>query len=156
MGRLAELERKLENAPKPLRDLADQLADQLDRQLDQNADDQAWDALLGPAYTAGQVARLLGITQQAVGQRRGLLRLTQRNGRVAYPVMQFDGDAPLDGIDATVATLSPVVGSAWTIASWLAGPNPDLEGRTPVQALRDGDRERVLALARRFKHALQR
>jgi len=156
MGRLAELERKLENAPKPLRDLADQLADQLDRQLDQHADDQAWAEQLGAAYTARQVAQLLGVTQQAVGQRRGLLRLKQRNGHVVYPVVQFDGDAPLQGIDEVVATLDPTVADHWTIASWLTGPNPDLGGRTPAQALRDGDRDRVLVLARRFANALER
>lgn len=156
MGRLAELERKLENAPRSLRDLADQLADQIDRQLDQHADDQAWADQLGAAYTAGQVAQLLGISQQAVGQRRGLLRLKQRNGHVVYPVVQFDGDAPLTGVDEAVVALGPAVADHWTIASWLTGPNPDLDGRTPAQALRDGDRERVLTLAHRFANALAR
>ncbi len=156
MGRLAELERRLENAPKSLRDFADQLADQLSRQLDQHANDQAWADQLGAAYTAGQVAQLLGITKQAVGQRRGLLRLKQRNGHVVYPVVQFDGDAPLKGIDETVATLDPAAADHWTIASWLTGPNPDLDGRTPAQALRNGDRDRVLALARRLANALER
>jgi hypothetical protein len=97
MGRLTELDRRLADAPESVRAQVEVLADQLARLLDQAEDDQAWAEQVGPAYTAKQVAALLGVTRQAVRQRRGLLRLEQRNGKTVYPVWQFDGATVLPG-----------------------------------------------------------
>lgn len=113
-----------------------------------------WAEQVGPAYTRQSVADLLGITPQTVARRKGLLALEQSSGGVVYPVFQFDGCELLAGIDEVVRVMTPVVETAWTIAAMLTAPQRDLDGRTPVQALREGDMEDVLLLARRAANAL--
>lgn len=156
MGRLAELERRLADAPESVRQQAGVLADQIERLLAQSQDDAVWAEQIGPAYTATQVAKLLGVSRQAVGQRRGLLRLEQRDGRVAYPVFQFDGAAVLSGLSEVVVELTPAVATQWTIASWLTSPNAELDDLPPHEVLRRGERSRVLRAARGFAVALHR
>ena len=91
--------------------------------------DHAWADRLGPAFAGAAVARLLGRPAAGVAGDPGLLRLTARDGQAIYPLL------PL------------------TIASWLVTPQSDLDGRTPRQALLDGDGTRVLELARRLAAA---
>ena len=134
MSRLSELDDRVAQAPAPVRARAEALIAQLDRLLSQAEDDQAWAVQLGPAYTTTQVARLLGVTKQAVAKRRGLLRLEQRDGKTVYPVFQFDGDRPLPGMETVVSTLADEVATPWTTASWLTSAQP-LEpraGSTPL------------------------
>jgi hypothetical protein len=150
MGRLGELERRLANAPDDVRDKAAVLTNQIVRLLEQAEDDELWTQQVGPAYTAGQVAQLLGVSRQAVGQRRGLLGLKQRDGRIVYPIIQFDGAGVLPGIPQVVMELTPVVASPWTIGSWLTSPNPELDHVRPYEALRRGELSAVVQAARQF------
>lgn len=85
-----------------------------------------------------------------------LLRLEMRDGEIGYPVFQFDGRRKLPGIREVIDILGPVVASPWTIASWLTSPAAALDGRAPVQILRDGRIEAVTAAARRTAEALAR
>lgn len=128
---------------------------QIEVLLRQDADDRAWAAQLGPAYRQGQVARLLGKSRQAVSADQGLLRLEMRDGQIGYPVFQFEGRRLLPGMRDVVRVLAPVVATSWTIASWLASPAPALDGRTPLEALRAGEADTVLALAREIAAALE-
>jgi hypothetical protein len=75
------------------------------------------------------------------------LRLRNQDGRPVYPVVQFDGRRLLPGVAEVVGILARVV-EPLTVASWLTAPNPQLDGRRPVEALRDGDMAAVLAVAR--------
>lgn len=129
---------------------------QIEILLRQDADDRAWAAQLGPVYRQSDVARLLHKSRQAVSADQGLLRLEMRDGQIGYPVFQFDGRRVLPGMRAVVRALAPVVASSWTTASWLTSPAPELDGRTPLEALRAGDVEAVLALARRTAANLER
>ena len=79
-----------------------------------------------------------------------------RDGEIGYPVFQFDGRRALPGIRAVIGILGPVVASPWTIASWLTSASTILDGRTPIQALRDGHIEAVMAAARQAAEALGR
>lgn len=76
--------------------------------LEQDAADRAWGDQIGPSLTQADTARLLGKSEQAIAKDRRLLRLKTRLGRVAYPVLQFRGRAPLRGIaevgDAALAS----------------------------------------------------
>lgn len=112
------------------------------------ADDRAWAAQIGPAHPPDAVAALLQLRVEDVATQPGLVRLTQRNGEVVYPVFQFDGPRLLEGISDVVATLTPVMASTWTIASWLTSPQPSLDGDRPSGRLRAGDSRPVTALAR--------
>ena len=123
---------------------------QVDLLLRQAEDDRAWTEQLGPVYTQGQVAELLGKSKQAVSTNTGLLRLDLRDGRVGYPIFQFDGDRILPGITTIVRALSPVAATTWTVASWLTSPSSDLGGKTPLERLRRGDMSDVTLVADRL------
>jgi hypothetical protein len=120
--------------------------------LEQDATDRAWAGQVGPALTQADAARLLGKTEQAVAKDRRLLRLKTRSGRVAYPLVQFDGRRQLPGVADVVRTLTDVA-DPLTITAWLTGAHPALDGVRPVDALREGRRDEVLAAARRFAHS---
>src|SRR4051794_986708 len=127
----------------------------VDEILAADADAQAWVDQLGPALTGASVAKMLGVSPQAVSSNKGLLRLTMRSGRVGYPLFQFRGSRPIDGLAAIVRRLRPAVATEWTIASWLTSPNAELEGDSPIKALRSKRRaESVTVAAERFAAAL--
>lgn len=117
--------------------------------LEQDVADQGWAEQVGPAFAQADVALLLGVSEQAVSKSRSLLRLRQRDGRPVYPVVQFDGRRVVPGLDRVLASLLASV-EALTAASWLTVVRADLHGRRPVDALREGEVDRVLALAEDF------
>jgi hypothetical protein len=129
---------------------------QVDLLLRQAEDDQAWTDQLGPVYTQGQVAELLGKSKQAVSTDKGLLRLEMRDGRIGYPIFQFEGDRILPGIQDVVRALAPVAATSWTVASWLTSPSSDLGGETPLERLRRGDVPEVTVVADRLAVAWAR
>lgn len=139
-----------------IQDTSPEVQYQIERLLHQDADDRAWAEQLGPVYRQGDVARLLDKTRQAVSADSGLLRLTLRNGDIGYPVFQFDGRRMLPGVREVVRLLEPVVASPWTIASWLTSPAGELDGRAPIEVLRDGRIDAVIELARQTAATLER
>lgn len=120
--------------------------------LEQDQVDRQWAAQIGTALSQPDVARLLHVSVQAVSKNRGLLRLTNRDGRVVYPVMQFDGRRPLPGLARVLGALDGSL-LPLTVASWLTLATPALDDNTPVHALRDGDIDRVVALAHQVAQA---
>jgi hypothetical protein len=136
------------------RDASEDTRRQIDRLLEQDADDQAWAEQLGPVYRQGDVADLLGKSKQAVSADPGLLKLELRSGQLGYPVFQFDGRRLLPGIREVVETLTSVVETSWTIASWLASPQPSSQGQRPLDRLRAGEIDEVLAAARRMARTM--
>ncbi|MCA1778162.1 MAG: hypothetical protein LC637_01905 [Xanthomonadaceae bacterium] len=137
-----------------VRDASPETRYQIERLLRQDADDRAWAEQLGPAYRQGDVARLLGKSRQAVSADSGLLRLEMRDSEIGYPIFQFDGRRKLPGIREVISILGQAVASPWTIASWLTSPALALDGRAPIQALRDGQIEAVTTAARQAAEAL--
>lgn len=117
--------------------------------LEQDLADRAWSEQLGPALSQRDVARLLGRSEQAVSKDARLLRLRNRDGRPVYPVVQFRGRGTLPGVAEVLRLLDGVV-EPLTSASWLTAPNRALGGWRPVDALRDGRIDEVLAVAGRF------
>lgn len=120
--------------------------------LEQDHVDQQWAAQIGPALTQADVARLLDVSVQAVSKNKSLLRLTNRDGRVVYPIAQFDGRRPLTGLAQALAAFDGIL-QPLTVASWLTLGTAVLGQRSPAQALRDGDTEQVLALAHQAARA---
>lgn len=120
--------------------------------------DQFWEEHLGPMYDAKGVAALLGdrskpLTRQAVSK-RALLGVKTGNGRVFYPAFQFEGRQPVGGLDKVLRTVDPHLLSRWTLASWLISPERDLDNARPIDVLRSGDVDRVVAVASRWAAAL--
>lgn len=107
-----------------------------------------WTEVLGGFYTVDTVRELLGgVTKQAVSKRADLLALRTGRGRVVYPKLQFRRSRPAPGMADVLAAAPESVVDRWTLAGWLASPNRNLSGDRPVDALHDGRRQQVVALA---------
>ena len=111
--------------------------------------------LLEGALTAAQVSALLGSkTRQTAHDRReaGTLLAVQDNGVWKFPLWQFDPNGPdgvVAGLPETLRALNESgLASPLHQASFLMQPSPYLSGRTALAALRDGDADDVMALAR--------
>lgn len=108
---------------------------------------------LGPFYEAASLGPLRGIRSQSLDEqvRRGeIICLTTSVGDRLYPTFQFDGPdlAPLPDLALVLDALDPHRLDPWGDAMWLRETRPELDGRSPAQALRDGDADDVTALAR--------
>jgi acyl-CoA reductase-like NAD-dependent aldehyde dehydrogenase len=106
--------------------------------------------LLAGAKTATEVAALLGTSRQTPHDRlqSGTLIAVYDNGAWRFPVWQFDPEGPdgvIAGLPAVIRALRvpPLVK-----VSWLTRPSPYLDGATPLDALKRGEVERVVAQAR--------
>jgi hypothetical protein len=94
----------------------------------------------GGAFSAGEVAALMGVTAAAVHARRQrgtLLAVRQANGEFLYPACQFGDEGALPGLAQVLASFA--VDGEWTRLSLLLAPAPSLGGAAPVDALRAGD-----------------
>lgn len=110
-----------------------------------------WDGQIGPFYDTPSVVRLLGISKQAVADRvrRGtLVAATTRQGRVVYPTWQFAGSRVSPQISRIAAIFRDSAADGWAIASWFTTAAGVLDGKTPLEWLRDeGPEEPVAELA---------
>jgi hypothetical protein len=120
--------------------------------LEQDVSDKTWASQVGPALSQPDTALLLGKSEQAVSKDLRLLRIRNRDGRPVYPVVQFEGRAQLTGVAEVVAVLRPSL-QPLTIAAWLTAGLPALAGRRPVDALRAGEVDEVVVLARQLAHS---
>lgn len=127
------------------------------------ASDLLWERELGPLASTAQVCGIIGVSRQAIHERvqRGtLLALPASGGGYTFPLFQFgDNGRPLRRLSELIEIFlsdPPAVETTYTIASWLVTPQPELEGRTPIALLRDGDDEPVRVAARRYADRLRR
>lgn len=118
------------------------------------AAEATWEDFLGPLLAQDAVGDILGITsRQGVNdlcRRRRILGLPTKEGRL-YPAFQFKDGRALPGLPAILGLLLAEA-SEWSVASWLRTPQPEVEGRTPVEALTadtPSDLERVRVAAQR-------
>lgn len=105
----------------------------------------------GGGYRAGEVAELLGVTPQAIHARRQrgtLLAVAQLNGEFLYPACQFTGSGVVPGLDRFLKAFH--VRSPWTQLAVLLSPSPQLDGKSPLEALLSEDSEGALAVARTY------
>lgn len=111
-------------------------------------------ALLKDAITTAQVAELLGVSRQAVGERerKGQLLGEMEGGHLRFPLWQFDpagSGGVVEGLPQVLRALDeggpvPPLGKM----SWLQKKNCSLGGDAPLEALRQGRLAEVLAAAR--------
>jgi len=117
-----------------------------DTRRTQAAREEALRSVLRGAPTREQAAGRLGITPQAVSERRktGRLIALRRGREWRFPAWQFgDGDA-LPGLERLAGAYP---GTPLNLSVWAVRPSPDLGGRTPAQELaRRGGVDRVLEL----------
>lgn len=105
--------------------------------------------LLESSLTAVQVAQLLGTSRQTPHDRVSsqTLLAIRDNGKLCFPLWQFDpagSDGVIQGLPAILKALEI---SDYAKLNWLTRVNPYLDAQTPIQALKAGQKERVLAEA---------
>jgi hypothetical protein len=71
----------------------------------------------------------------------------KENGKLCFPSWQFDPAGPDGVLDGFPAVLKALEMSDYAKLNWLTRTNPLLDGQTPVQALKAGQKDRVLATA---------
>lgn len=105
----------------------------------------------GGTVTATKAAELLGqITRQAVEKRRerGTLLAIMVGGEYRYPLFQFDSQSVLPGLQEVLKAFT--VRSGWTQLSVLISPQDALDGRSLVDALKQGDVKAAVSVAATF------
>lgn len=105
--------------------------------------------LLANSLTAPQVAELLGTSRQTPHDRAksGALLAVLDRGALRFPRWQFDPEKPDGVVPGLPEVLRALHTSPLAKVSWLVRLNPYLEQRTPLQALKDNELERVTRLA---------
>jgi hypothetical protein len=99
---------------------------------------------LGPFYSTTGIARVLGgISRQAVEERRRrrtILALRTADGMWVYPAFQLDDhNRVVQGLAEVLDRFQPrTADDDWMVASFLAAPQPGLEGDSVVDHLRAG------------------
>jgi hypothetical protein len=107
----------------------------------------------GGMFDGSDVAKLLGMTPAGVHKRYQagqLLGIREEKRRIGYPALQFDGLRVVRDLPRVLAALAESETDEWSQLRFLAGSNARLGGRSPVEALKAGDVEEVLAAARAF------
>ena len=106
--------------------------------------------LLQNSLTDNEVASLLSTNTQDLCDRinnKSLLAVRD-NGVWKFPLWQFDPSGADGVIDGLPEVLKVLVGSEFTKLNWLVSPNRYLENLTPVEALKQGLKAKVLIEAK--------
>jgi Protein of unknown function (DUF2384) len=107
--------------------------------------------LLAETITSEEVAQLLGCKSRQTPLDRvknNTLIAVLDNGKWRYPLWQFDPEGADGVIQGLPEVLKVLQVSNLAKVSWLTRPNPILDGLTPLDALKRGIVERVVAEAR--------
>jgi hypothetical protein len=115
----------------------------------------AWERALGDLLTSAEARALLGgVSREALRKRvaaGSVLALRDDSGLIRYPNWQFDSATGLPF--ESIKDLNGIFGDAgldpWTLAAFVTAPQPELEDRTPAEALGDPDPEPLLLAAHR-------
>lgn len=118
--------------------------------------ERLWARHLGQLFDTEQVQAMLNVTTRAaVAERVKRLRLLALPGagraRSRFPAWQFSerGQPYPQLVPVLVAFRDAGVDNPWTVASWFQSPQATLDGRRPVEWLKDdGPADRLLIAAR--------
>ena len=115
-------------------------------------DDKLWDELVGPFYDITSICRSLDVSPDIVRrmvERGELLGLPLEGGKIIFPSRQFGERVELlPGLPKVLTAMRANLDS-WGSALWLLQPSTiEFDGRTPVEVMRAGRLEPVLAIAR--------
>jgi hypothetical protein len=105
----------------------------------------------GGAISTEQAARTLNTTPDVIEKRRQegiLLGLRGDGDGYVYPVWQFDHEKPIRGLSAVLQELQGV--GPWMRAAFMLTGDAHLGGERPLDVLRRGETEAVVAAAREY------
>lgn len=100
-----------------------------------------------------EVARLLGMTPAGVHKRyqaHQLLGIRRGSRRIGYPSAQFHRGRVIPHLEEVLKVFAAARVDGWAQLAFLLGKNSRLGDRTPLAALRQGDRAPVMEAARTF------
>ena len=104
---------------------------------------------------ADQVADLLQTRSRQTPHDRakaGTLLAIRENGRLRFPLSQFDPEGPDGVVSGLGMVLSALDLPPLAQAAWLERHHPALDGQTPIERLKAGDLADVVEIARRAGH----
>lgn len=107
------------------------------------------DRILEGSMSTQEVADLLGTSPGALTDRvkaKTLLGI-EHNGSLRFPTWQFDPVGDNDVVSGLVQALKVLDASPFAQARWLQLPNSVLDGQTPLEALKAGRLQEVIAEA---------
>lgn len=105
----------------------------------------------GGTLRCGEVSKLLGISTQGVNKRRDAKTLIglQIGGRdYTYPVWQFGSNGALKGLSDVLHAFT--VDDPWMQVNFFLTKDGRLNGRRPIDVLKEGDVESVVRAARAY------
>ena len=105
----------------------------------------------GSVLSAGKVGEVLTISRQAVEKRRKggrLIGVSLGRRGFGYPAWQISERGTLAGLEAVLDVLKPH--DAWTKLVFFTSENAKTDSKKPLDVLRSGDIEKVLAAARAY------
>jgi hypothetical protein len=94
----------------------------------------------GGCYSPAEAAAVLGVSVQAVHQRRrrqGILAVPLASGEWGFPVRQFGAGGRVRTGLPSVLRAFPAEAGPWTVLSVLLSPHPAVEGAAPLDRLDD-------------------
>jgi hypothetical protein len=107
--------------------------------------------LLEDSLTAPEVAKLINVKSRQTPHdrynRNDLIAIEDR-GALRFPRWQFDPQGPGGVIDGFPDVLKALNVPNFSKISWLTQPNPALDGFTPIEALKRGNKEDVISEAK--------
>ncbi len=121
----------------------------------------AWRASIGECLETTDVVKLLGVSRQALDQRKraGTILALPGIRTSLYPAWQFTSDADTPQVRPIVSQIIRAfrdeMGEAppFLVASFATSPQPELSDQTPAQFISDGgDSDLVVLAARRTAH----
>ena len=106
--------------------------------------------LLRDSLSVAQVAKVLGVSRQTPHDRAaaGTLLAVLDKGSWKFPSWQFDADGPNAIVVGLPEVLRALDASPLAKVGWLSRPNRTWDGKTPLQALKEGKLEGVINEAR--------
>lgn len=101
-------------------------------------------------YIVARGGKGFGIRRQSVDKRRvnGKLIGLLAGRTYVYPAWQFTGGQTLPGLEQVLKNLG--VRDPWMQTAWMLNGNSRLEGRSPLDNLRQGNLEAVLDAAQTY------
>jgi hypothetical protein len=110
---------------------------------------------LEDSFTAPEVAELIGAKSRQTPHdklKRNDLIAIQDNGAWKFPKWQFDPKGPHGVVDGLPDVLKALDMPCFSKISWLTQPNYAFDGYTPIEFLRQGRKDEVIAEAKTVGH----
>lgn len=102
----------------------------------------------GGGLSVSDASKLLGIDSGELESRDSLLSVPMDSGEFVWPAFQFESRAMIQSIGEVLAAIS--VDDSWMRLNFFFLKLGELDGRTPVQAIRERSLDAVVLAARHF------